>query len=459
MIEADFVRPEALPDELDSSYLGAVMRCNGFRKTSETVQAMARWARQLETVDEDVACVELLSRVAGMSVIVFVRQHTTLPYRRGITSYQHTLEHGSKANRQILRLSAMRTARQGAYLCEDCVKSDQATFGRSYWRRAHQLPGIYWCAKHRMALHLVESEDAYLKAPSAWLAQAQELGQAWVCIATQHPMVDRFTRICLGLLDTRKPIAVRAVRDVLRVPARNAGLRMHASGKKTCNEPLLSDWIASAFPSEWLATILPGIASKPTGTIVSQVDGVLWMSNSASSSDAYVLAACVLFESADEALHKFMEADRTQAATPKEEAVLTPPDLNALRALYIKGRGSYGRANRAAGSGQYQVRKSLGGIGLPTLAMKGGRSMLEAARALLLEELDIEESAAQGGVTVGELLDLIRRMAAPLIAALREMDVANEDPARVPRSRPSMPNRVQCASKAAGRPQSRVATA
>jgi hypothetical protein len=458
MFEADLIRPEALPDELDSSYLGAVMRCNGYRTGPDAVQAMTRWARRHETIQEDITCVELLSRVAGIEPISFVRQHTTLPLRRGITSYQHSLEHGSPANRQILRLSAMRVARQGAYLCEDCVQSDQAILGRSYWRRAHQLPGIYWCAKHQLTLRLVEAEDAFLAAPSAWLPESQELGQPWIQTSSRHPMIERFAQVCLGLLDTRKPIAVRAARNVLQVPARQAGLRMHASGKKTCTEPLLSDRIASAFPSEWLETILPGLASKPTGAIVSQVDGVLWMSNSASSSVAYAMAACVLFRSADEALHKFMAADKNHATTPEKDDAPTGPDVDALRALYIKGRGSYGLANRSSGEGQYRVRKCLGEIGLPTMALKGGRSMLTAARALLLEELNLKESAQAGGVTEDELLELIRRIAAPLVAALREIDTADAAPARVARRRPSMPNCVKSPRATSGRARRREAT-
>lgn len=39
-----------------------------------------------------------------------------------------------------------------AYLCVQCVREDEKTFGIGYWHRAHQAPGVTACWKHRTQL-------------------------------------------------------------------------------------------------------------------------------------------------------------------------------------------------------------------------------------------------------------------------------------------------------------------
>ena len=87
--------------------------------------------------------IELLSCVAGLELPAFVRQHTTVPLRRGITSYRAEAEHGSPENRSMLRFTRTRLTRPGAFFCRDCVAADQDFHERSYWRREHQTPGLH----------------------------------------------------------------------------------------------------------------------------------------------------------------------------------------------------------------------------------------------------------------------------------------------------------------------------
>jgi len=43
--------------------------------------------------------------------------------------------------------------------CPQCLASDMETYGESYWRRAHQIPGILLCSRHSSPL--IESEALY----------------------------------------------------------------------------------------------------------------------------------------------------------------------------------------------------------------------------------------------------------------------------------------------------------
>lgn len=42
------------------------------------------------------------------------------------------------------------------YYCEECLKEDILSYGESYWRVVHQVPGVYTCNKHK--IFLKESE-------------------------------------------------------------------------------------------------------------------------------------------------------------------------------------------------------------------------------------------------------------------------------------------------------------
>jgi hypothetical protein len=139
------IRPLPLPDELDEGYAGYVMRLNGMRSMKDLDGLMRAWAGCPDKSWREVSRLELISKVANLSVMDFVLRHTTLPLRRGITSYQADLPHGSDRNKKIWWSTAMREARAGAYFCESCAREDLDFHGRSYWRRSHQVPEGLYC--------------------------------------------------------------------------------------------------------------------------------------------------------------------------------------------------------------------------------------------------------------------------------------------------------------------------
>lgn len=85
------VRPAPFPREVALGYLGRVMRPNGITSKSEAVTLMHIWAGVAGTTKQEVSCLELLSKVAGMELEFFAKQHTTFPLRRAITSYHPAL--------------------------------------------------------------------------------------------------------------------------------------------------------------------------------------------------------------------------------------------------------------------------------------------------------------------------------------------------------------------------------
>lgn len=83
------VQPAPLPEEMDRGYLGRIMRINGYRTPKDAVEAIAAHFGEEGRTRRDLTTHELLSRMAGMTTENFAQRHTTLPLRRGITSYHH----------------------------------------------------------------------------------------------------------------------------------------------------------------------------------------------------------------------------------------------------------------------------------------------------------------------------------------------------------------------------------
>ena len=101
-----------------------------------------------------------LHRSIGLSLDEIALEHTATAY--------HTHLLGQSAYRSMVRsllgVRAHAHARLGISassvrgtarfrMCRHCVSDDLSTFGETYWRRSHQLPGVLVCPTHGLPLH------------------------------------------------------------------------------------------------------------------------------------------------------------------------------------------------------------------------------------------------------------------------------------------------------------------
>ena len=409
------IRPTPFPEELDRGYLGRVMRKNGADTEKYAVELMATWAGVAEKTRREVSCLELLSKVAEVDLPIFVRQHSTLPLRRAITSYQPDLAHGSEQNRSMLWTTGMRLARTGVYFCAECVHEDQGFHGESYWRREHQIPGVLWCSKHITPLKYTEKESALLLPPSVQLQHCQSVDQAWFEESLENEAIKRYVEICFNLLGTKTPFNVRHVSDVLKVRATELGYQTYGGKVKL---PLLSDAIIEAFGRKWLSTVLPALADKPKGDYLSQMDGVLYLKTSASSVSAYVLALAVMYESVDVALNA-LQSDLVVAKRKRRpSAQFTREELIDA---YIQGRGNYSAIAALMSLDKFTVANKFKAAGLPNLVQKTKQNVFKAVVAFYIEELSLSASAAKGNISIETLEELIRNVSSEFTQAIRTM--------------------------------------
>lgn len=414
------VRLQPLPDELDRSYLGALMRVNALATEGEARSYLVRLDGSTALPWRRNPTLKLLSAAAGMDLVGFVMNHTTLPLRRSITSYMPHLAHGSGSNLDLIHTSGKRSCREGAYLCPDCVWEDVDFHGRSYWRRAHQLPGVYWCAKHRGPLSVVEDERALLQPPSQVLGRSARLDGQWIETLQQHSAVCRFLDLCDVLMDRPHAYPVVAARDALRIAARQHGYRSYATkGEASCKDPLLSDALVEAFPSVWLSQLVPGLPSKAKGLIWHQVDGVLWTATSASAAVIYILALAVLFDSADAAT----QAIEAAIAEPQTKVRLRRQIITegAAREAYFQAQASHSRLRRNHPEDWYPLIQAQLRLGLPGLPPDQSTCVWAAIKAFCLEGRSLADALALAAPHQEAFEKVLLDASRPLATALGEI--------------------------------------
>ncbi len=406
-----------LPNEIDRSYLGAVMRQNGDNKESEIIAKIAQHLGLRDKTRRQAPAIELLSKIAQADTQTFARQHSTLPYRRGITSYFADLKHGSEDNRNILRDSGMRVARPGAYCCSECMRNDEKKYGRTYWHREHQLPGQFWCPEHKLPLHYVESIDAFLMAPDQVLDKSHPVPESWIANTIDNSNINSFLAITSALLETEKPFSVKHVSAILRDKAAARGFQTHGGKVKY---PLLSDAVVADFGREWLATVLPRLADKRQGEINSQLDGVLYMATASSSVAAYILALSFLFDSPDEAMNALITTDMSELVPLPTKSSRTIEN-EELKSAYFKSLGSYSKTASLLMTSYAAICGRLRDMGLPNLKGNRANGLEKAAVAFFVDGKSLPDSAAAGNVTCDALEKLVRVAGTTMVELLEKM--------------------------------------
>ena len=333
------IRPAPFPEELDRGYLGRVMRKNGAATEKYAVELMKIWAGVSDKSNREIPCLELLSKVAGIDVAMFVKQHTLLPFWRGITSNQPDLSHGEENQRSLLRSLEMQFVRKGAYFCAECVHEDQGFHGQSYWRREHQIPGMLWCLKHTAPLKYTADQTAFLLPPSAQLQYCQSVDEEqWVKKSFKNKVIQHYHEICSNLLNTQKPFDVKYLMEVLKKKASEIGINTRR-GK--LNSLLLSDIVIDLFGQKWLHSVFPALAVKPKGWLFGPMDGVLNIKTTAPSVIAYVLALAVLYGSVDMALNALQSTENSRSKQPIAQIT-----SNELYEAYVHCLENMQRSNR-----------------------------------------------------------------------------------------------------------------
>lgn len=444
------VQPAPLPEEMDRGYLGRIMRINGYRSSKDMVEAIAAHFGEEGRTRRELTTHELLSRMAGMTTKQFALRHTTLPLRRGITSYFPGLAHGSEERNSLLHNSASLRKGSAAFFCKECVNADIHFHGTSYWRRDLQTPGQIWCPKHAKPLHFVASMDPFMASPAMSMEVADQIPEDWVKPAIGNVHVERFLELAAAIYDRTGPLDVALIAPLLRDTGSAQGFKVNASSKQGA---LISDHMKALFPEQWLSTVFHEVVAKGLGTYLHQVDGTLYLRKSASSVIAYLLVLSVLFESADRAINALAEAcngDVAPAWRPRS-AKRSIPNMDELLEHYAAAKGVHVGVARLLELPVHVVRKALCDIGLPSLPEWDATSevgAVAALRAYYLNKYSYISCQEISGLTEARFDALMRQCGPKMAIALDRMNPKTKIRTRTRRMKGRLPSRQEQAAAA-----------
>ena len=260
---------------------------------------------------------------------------------------------------------------------------------------------------------------------------------AWAIEVEANDTIARYLAICDALMDSKRPFAVDHVRAVLFLKGISLGLQTSGGRVKA---PLLSDMVIEQCGRQWLALVLPALAEKADKVALSKVDGVFYMTTSASTVFAYILACAVLFDSAEGALNALAGPLPPKVNTRARKRI--DIDLDALSSEYVGQGGNYAKVAKRLGIAFTSVANRLSGMGLPNMIETEFKSTQKALSAYLDEGCTLQQSVERGGISQTELLDALRVMAAKQMKALPNFGIGR--PKGSPRSYPLMPAEAKC---------------
>lgn len=432
------IRPDVLPEEYAPGYKGRVMGFNRMTDPKVAMQALMEWSGNAGTSRRDFSTVELLAKVAGIEAAQFVRAHTALPLRRAVVATLPEVEHGCPSQRSLLWSLALRGTRPGAYLCTHCVLEDLDFHGTPYWRREHQLPGLYCCTKHSLPLGYVENANAFLFPPSAFHEHHHPVDHRWVRKLDRSETVQRFLSITSDLLARSRPLDERDVSRAAK--ARATELGMH-TGRGAVEHVLVSDLIKERFDSAWLASVVPGLVEKPVGEFWSSVDGALSGKRMGISSTIYAIVFAALFESPDKAINAMLVPSPPDIAKARRCPTAAEVTDRQVRDAYVECRGCHAAAARQLGLSAYGARRRLQEQGLPNLGASASPSVRNAAAAVFIEGVTLDQASQAHNIDRAELERLLIQSARPLRAALTEIRRSEQPRTMPPRAKPTAPPR------------------
>lgn len=279
----------ALPDEVAAGHLGRYR----LLKQATTRAAALRQLRSVSGRWRESALLAL-SDMSEVDYKSYVRNHSLLPFVCFVARSPHATAANGFWDRSVLSLVGLRSPRDSAYLCPACVEADMRDRGYSYWRRAHQLPGVHRCLHHGVQLRSTLGQAAFDVMPSSLLdvSTASREGIDFC----DHPLATRFADMVNAMLATGRSWPAKSVRAGLLTVADKLQLRLSPPGRRT----LLSDLAVAAFPRPLLNELVPEAIDKEQGRYLNAIDGALGSPGGTSVSVA--IAMTLFFPSAAEAI-------------------------------------------------------------------------------------------------------------------------------------------------------------
>lgn len=402
MKSSRFVAPEMLPDELDCSYLGALLRLNGFAPTE--VKCANRIVASFFSAQDPQSAWALyisLATISGLTQETFLTRHSMLPWNDALerqgSHYQCDVRY------KVERKLAIRLMRPGAAWCPSCALEDVKFHGRAFWRRRHQLPGVMHCDLHDVMLLREVDKNAFLKSPSYYAGD----GAAAVPAASVADAEKRYADLLYQIGENSIRLDQKALSIRLRINM------AEIADRKAEQVKMLAERI-SACSSTFLGEVLPKSAQSHLGRI--NLLETFVRKGYLSSLPPYLLLL-VLTEESQETLSSFMHNEAKAQPIKQVEVYREQVTHQDVLRAYIAENGSHTRTARRLQVSLSTIEKRLAEQGLPAM----GEREFQSVWAFLIEGRSFSESVSQSGLGMPKFESLVRVMASPFAEILTGM--------------------------------------
>lgn len=289
-------------DELLQGWLGRMHAINCLPPNSDLDHLIGQMAKLLNPEIDDRNFIECTAVVVGMSQDELLRHHTLAPFFKALVGLKPSkLGNKSLRHREAYEKQAPFKL-GGKYLrcCKDCADEDFANLGYSYWRRAHQLPGILWCHEHGSQLSIhpkgVSSKNPHQLAHNNTNSQILSLSQP------QIKILKNYAQIACTILNHELAIDSTVASIALGNQAKGNNFRISKPGKR----PTPSSRLIECLPHWWLLEAYPRANLKP--------DSYIWVIDGACTPKAgrytvttLCLLASLFYENVNEAIDELLQ--------------------------------------------------------------------------------------------------------------------------------------------------------
>jgi hypothetical protein len=355
--------PNILPDEFLLGYLGRISAVNNKISISNIKNILRNWFSEAKPEIKAPPFIVVLAHALELDISSIVKKHTLSPILRSTRpeTINFPVEFGVRSSYEfdLLKRIGLVIPKKVACFCESCVIEDKDNQRVSFWRRSHQIPGIDWCSKHMEALQEVHDENAFYRQPGFFLNSGNYCKQS-ESLGIKDSIILRFAQLTEYALELEVPINNITAQEVLTNKARSIGVRFSEMGVSR----QLSDLMNEVLPEQWMVKYFPRLKKESYGKFVAGFDEVLKPSRKVKSYVNTLLAAAVLFDDPDEAMHELIAQNLHLLNKTNKQEISDVTFINA----YVRHRGSYLKMGLEFEKDRRSIFSRARWLGLPSLS-------------------------------------------------------------------------------------------
>ena len=316
----NFKVPRVLPDEHVLSWCGRMYRINDVDKRMDPRMSYRSFLPfKIEGLAE-------LAFLAGMDPEGLLRRHTMVPFVRAVVPDRTFVNSAGQRNVDS-DVTPKLAARWGALrYCPSCVARDRRIRGFAYWRRMHQLPGVFWCPQHKHSLIATSERTTYADEPGDLLTGTDASQGFWPSLSEVCPAVRAYVHLAIRTL--RRPSPIGSSSMTVRLNAMVFALQ--PTGLERSGMALrLKSAVEGAFPVEWLARVSPQRIGVARGEAPAEWKTLLSVWPKPRATERYLIIAAALLSDEHKVSnilfspeHEYWIPDRTYPSAPSRNWVI-----------------------------------------------------------------------------------------------------------------------------------------